>query len=55
MQKIVKEFLDNHNLYCGETIRYIDLSSEIGELGKEIIKSTIAALEGKEVKKIEGS
>ena len=40
MQNIVKEFLDNHNLYCGETIRYIDLSSEIGELGKEIIKST---------------
>ena len=40
MQKAVKEFLENNHLYCGEQIRYIDLSSEVGELGKEIIKST---------------
>lgn len=40
MQNLVKDFLDHNNLYCGEKIRYIDLSSEIGELGKEIIKST---------------
>ena len=40
MQNSVKEFLEKNNLYCGEQIRYIDLVSEIGELGKEIIKST---------------
>lgn len=32
--------MDGHSLYCGAESRYIDLVSEIGELGKEIIKST---------------
>lgn len=39
MQEIVENFIKKYNLSCGEKIRYIDLVSEIGELGKEIIKS----------------
>lgn len=38
MQTKVDEFISKHNLSCGEKIRYMDLVSEIGELGKEIIK-----------------
>jgi len=40
MQKSVKEFLEKNKLFNSEQIRYIDLVSEVGELGKEIIKST---------------
>ena len=40
MQNAVNAFLETNELFCGEQIRYIDLVSEIGELGKEIIKST---------------
>ena len=40
MQNSVKEFLEKNKLFNSEQIRYIDLVSEIGELGKEIIKST---------------
>ncbi len=40
MQNSVKDFLEKNKLFNSEQIRYIDLVSEIGELGKEIIKST---------------
>lgn len=40
MQKAVKAFLEENNLSSSEQIRYIDLVSEVGELGKEILKST---------------
>lgn len=40
MQKIVSDFIVKHNLQTSGEIRYIDLVSEIGELGKEIIKGT---------------
>lgn len=39
MQKIVSKFIENYNLKCGINIRYMDLITEIGELGKEIIMS----------------
>ena len=32
-------FLDEYKLRCGITERYIDLSSEVGELGKELLKA----------------
>ncbi len=40
MQKKVKEFIINHQLDCDLNTRYMDLVSEIGELGKEIIKGS---------------
>ncbi len=40
MQNAVKQFMDQHQLFCGIASRYIDLTSETGELGKEILKST---------------
>ena len=40
MQNSVKAFLDENKLFSNEQIRYLDLVSEIGELGKEILKST---------------
>ena len=38
MKKMVAEFIEEYHLDCGEKIRYMDLVSEVGELGKEIIK-----------------
>ncbi len=38
MQKAVKDLIENYNLKCNHQIRYIDLVSEVGELGKELIK-----------------
>jgi len=40
MQQLVSDFISKYNLQTNEHTRYIDLISEIGELGKEIIKST---------------
>jgi len=40
MQQIVSEFISKYSLQTSEHIRYIDLVSEIGELGKEILAST---------------
>lgn len=40
MQNKVKKFVEEYNLSCGAAVRYIDLVSEIGELGKEILKAT---------------
>lgn len=40
MQNIVKRFYEENNLSCSTSIRYIDLVSEVGELGKELIKIT---------------
>ena len=39
-QKSIKEFCSKYNLYSDEKISYMDLVTEIGELGKEIIKGT---------------
>lgn len=38
--KAVYEFLDAHSLRCGVNERYMDMSSELGELGKELLKAT---------------
>ena len=40
MQKSVEAFVQKHWLSCGVQSRYIDLASEIGELGKEILKGS---------------
>ncbi len=40
MQSRVQEFIARNDLSCGKKLRYIDFVSEIGELGKEILKST---------------
>ena len=40
MQKTVADFISKYQLHSDEITRYIDLTSEVGELGKEIIKST---------------
>lgn len=40
MQNKVRNLIDEYSLSCSENIRYIDLVSEIGELGKEILKET---------------
>ena len=38
MQNKVRTFVDTNRLSCGPQVRYMDLVSEIGELGKELIK-----------------
>jgi len=40
MQNCVKAFVQKNHLSCTAESRYIDLVSEIGELGKEILKGT---------------
>ena len=40
MQKAVANFIAEYNLNTDAQTRYIDLVSEIGELGKEILTST---------------
>ena len=40
MQNKVKRFLDEYDLHCSKEIRYMDLVSEVGELGKEIISGS---------------
>ena len=40
MQKKVREFVERRGLSCGETNRYLDLVSEVGELGKELLRGT---------------
>ena len=39
MQNRVLSFINQHNLNGDGTIRYIDLVSEVGELGKELLKA----------------
>jgi len=46
MQKTVKDFTHEFSLHTSPEIRYMDLVSEVGELGKEIIKSTNYGKEG---------
>jgi len=36
---MAKEVVDRYNLECPIEIRFIDLASEVGELGKELLKS----------------
>ena len=38
MQRLVEDFVDEYGLRTTKEIRYMDLVSEIGELGKELIK-----------------
>ena len=38
IQEIIEEFIKKYNLESSSEIRFIDLTSEIGELGKEILK-----------------
>ncbi|MCL2187508.1 MAG: GNAT family N-acetyltransferase [Defluviitaleaceae bacterium] len=40
VQKRVGEFVQRHNLQAPADIRFIDLVSEIGELGKELLKGS---------------
>lgn len=40
MQNLVKEFMEEYSCACGIENRYIDVVSEVGELGKEILKGT---------------
>ena len=40
MQHTVKLFIEQHDLACPVMARYIDLVSETGELGKELLKAT---------------
>ena len=40
MQKSVHAFITKHNLRTTPQTRYIDLVSEVGELGKEILTAT---------------
>lgn len=40
MQKLVKDFMNKYNLRTNEQTRYVDLVSEVGELGKEILNGT---------------
>ena len=40
MQKAVEAFVKKYQLSGGTSTRYIDLVSEIGELGKEILKES---------------
>ena len=40
LEEKVKEFCEVHKLECPLEFRFLDLVSELGELAKEIIKST---------------
>ena len=40
IQNKVKEFCERYGLECPTEVRVLDLVSELGELAKEIIKST---------------
>ena len=40
MQSKVKRFIEQHSLSCPVQSRYIDLTSEVGELGKELLKAS---------------
>lgn len=40
MQNKVNKTVEEYHLSCGASVRYMDLVSEIGELGKEILKET---------------
>ena len=40
MQKQVDIFIAAHAMGCSETARYLDLVSEVGELGKELLKGS---------------
>ena len=40
MQSAVKAFIDHYDLSCSAQSRYIDLTSEVGELGKELLKAS---------------
>jgi len=40
MQKVVLDFIEKYHLQTNAQSRYIDLVSEVGELGKEILVCT---------------
>lgn len=39
-QEIVKDFCNEYKLNCSIEFRFLDLTSELGEVGKEILKNT---------------
>jgi len=40
MQQSINNFINKYNLHTNPETRYIDLVSEVGELGKEILTAT---------------
>jgi len=40
LQQTVNNFIQKHSLQTDQHTRYIDLVSEVGELGKELLKAT---------------
>lgn len=40
LQKKIEEFVRVHDIKCGAGERMLDLVSEVGEVSKEILKST---------------
>ena len=40
MQALVQEMIKRYDLETSPEMRYIDLASEVGELGKELLKAT---------------
>lgn len=40
LQKLVAEMVKRHNLETTPELRYVDLTSEVGEMGKELLKGT---------------
>ena len=40
MQTSVSKFIEQYGLHSGPAVRYIDLVSEVGELGKELLKGS---------------
>lgn len=45
-QEAVRQMVEKYKLEIIPELRYIDLTSEVGELGKEILKSTEYGTEG---------
>ena len=39
-QTLVRTFLEENNLCCSAEVRLLDVMSELGEVGKEILRST---------------
>lgn len=40
LQKLVYELVEKHNLEISPELRYLDLTSEVGEVGKELLKGS---------------
>ena len=40
MQDLVRDFLQDHTINNDRIVRYVDLVTEVGELGKEMLKGS---------------